>query len=575
MVVWKLEDIYPFEKTNELVAEVQTLTEKFTQYREQLPTLSPDQFMAVLQEKETLLEKLTWLEGYAGLWLTENTSDAVRLAHSSTIEDISADISNKLLFFNLWFKELPDDKVQEYIAISGKYHYVLETARRFRKYTLSEKEETILNLKGITSNNFSKLYDLITNRFRFRWEGKLEPQEKITSHWTSPSRALRKRSYQLVMKEYAQEEDVLGELYKSIVTDEKNEQLKIRKYDSPLSARNLDNDLPDAAVQALLNVVRKNRTVFQDYFKIKAKLCGIKKMDRYDLYAPFSTEERTYDFEQSKRLVLDTFKAFDADIYAAAQRIFDEQHVHADFTENKQSGAFCWTVTQNITPYVLLNHTGKLRDVTTMAHELGHGVHSLFAKDQTLYTFHSCLPLAETASIFAEMLLSKELMKTATKEEKISLLMGRLNDQYASITRQAYFTLFEQQAHDMIAKGCTLHDLNHVYLETLREQFGDALSVPDLFQHEWKYVSHIYHTPFYCYAYAFGNLLVLSLYNMYEQEGKSFIPKYKKLLSYGGSASPQKMLGELGIDITQEAFWQRGFDLIKESVVSLEREVNS
>ena len=192
-------------------------------------------------------------------------------------------------------------------------------------------------------------------------------------------------------------------------------------------------------------------------------------------------------------------------------------------------------------------------------------------KDQTNFTYHSALPMAETASIFGEMILSQRLLKESSDDEKVAILVRNLDSQYASIIRQAYFILFEIEAHEKIAEGVTVKELNERYMANLKEQFGDSMTIPDVFQHEWKYIPHIYHTPFYCYAYAFGNLLVLALYKMYEQQGKEFVPKYLKILSYGGSESPQTVLSEVGIDITKEEFWQQGFDIIKEEIEELKR----
>jgi oligoendopeptidase F len=268
--------------------------------------------------------------------------------------------------------------------------------------------------------------------------------------------------------------------------------------------------------------------------------------------------------------VLETFREFDHNFYNLAKKVFDEKHIHSEITENKRGGAYCYSVIKDLTPYILLNHTNKLRDVFTMAHELGHAVHDLAAKDQTEFTHHPSLPLAETASVFAEILLTKKMLKNASNEEKKEILVNFLDNQYSTITRQAYFILFEIEAHKKIKEGATSEELNRLYLENLKEQFGEFIDVPEIFQYEWNTIPHIHETPFYCYAYAFGNLLVLALYRMYEKEGKDFISKYMKILSYGGSESPINILKEVGIDITKEEFWQKGFEIIKEHLEMLE-----
>jgi oligoendopeptidase F len=207
-----------------------------------------------------------------------------------------------------------------------------------------------------------------------------------------------------------------------------------------------------------------------------------------------------------------------------------------------------------------------------MMHEFGHGIHGRAAKEQSQFTYHSALPMAETASIFGETLLEKRMLKEASLDEKKQILIKSLDDKYASIIRQAYFVIFEVKAHEVINKGATIEELNKLYFETLKDQFNDAVELPDIFQHEWKYIPHIYHTPFYCYAYAFGNLMALSLYKTYEQQGKEFVDKYMSLLSAGGSDSPFNIVKDnLGLDITEEEFWQKAFDLIKEEVEELKK----
>ena len=350
--------------------------------------------------------------------------------------------------------------------------------------------------------------------------------------------------------------------------------MKIRSYENPIAIRNLNNNIPDESINALLNTCKKNIGILQDYFKLKAKIVGMDKLRRYDVYAPLKDVSKDYKFDESKDIVLRVFKDFDQDFHDYAKEMFDKNHVHSDIQKGKRSGAFCLSVLPEVDPYVLLNFVGKYNDVTTMAHELGHAVHDMLASGKTLFDFHSPIPLAETASIFSEMLLEEKLLKDGMpKDEKIHLLATQLDGIYASIIRQSYFTMFEIKAHEMIENGCKVSDLNKEWMRNLKEQFGDSVELSDAFQHEWKYIPHIYHSPFYCYGYAFGNLLVLALYKMYQDEGESFVPKYKKILSYGGSEEPVKILKEVGIDIKDEKFWQGGFDLIKDLVENLKKEL--
>ncbi len=572
MTTWNLNDIYRPADRNKLIAKLKLKVGEFKGFKPRLTNkISSAEFIKILKKSEELVEISARLSGYAGLSQCEDTSDSKRNADLAVISELCANVSNDVLFFSLWFKNLDDKTAKKLISASGKYRYYLERVRAYKKFTLKEKEEQIITLKDLTGNqSLVLLYDVFTNAFMYKYKGKLMTQEEINQFKQDHDRKKRVASYDLVLGRYGKEQHVLGEMYKAIVNDWRNEHLTLRGFKSPISVRNYANDIPDAAVEALLNVVRKNVGLFQEYFMIKSRIIKLKKMDRYDLYAPYDEFEKDYDYQQSKKIILETYREFSEDAYLMAKKMFDENHVHAFPKKGKRFGAFCWTVLRNITPYILLNHVGKIKDVFTMVHEFGHGIHSIAASNQTQFTFHSSLPLAETASIFGEMLLSQKLLKKAGAEEKVAILLRNLDGQYASITRQAYFVLFEIASHDAIAKGATVEQLNKLYLENLNEQFG-TVHVPDVFQHEWTYIPHIYNTPFYCYAYAFGNLLVLALYRMYQEQGKSFVSKYLKLLSYGGSEAIEKILKELGIDIADEGFWQQGFDIIREELEELKR----
>jgi oligoendopeptidase F len=387
----------------------------------------------------------------------------------------------------------------------------------------------------------------------------------------SPDPALRAAAYQELYRVYAGEAKILAQIYNNRVRDWHNEQVQMRGYASPLAVRNVANDVPDAAVEALLTVAQRNAPVFQRYFRLKAQWLGMEKLRRYDLYAPLAASDRTVDYPAAIELVLDTFRRFDPGIATAAQRVFDEQHIDSEVRKGKRGGAFCATVRPDVTPYVLLNYTGKVRDVATLAHELGHALHSMLAEKHSMLTQHPSLPLAETASVFAEILLTERLL---AKEEDVlvrrELLAAAVDDMYATVMRQAFFVRFEQAAHQAILENAAPEQLNALYLENLREQFGDSVEIAPEFEHEWISIPHIYNTPFYCYAYSFGQLLVLALYRRYQQEGDAFKPGYLKLLAYGGSAHPEHILREAGVDMTDPAFWQGGFDVISSMIDELE-----
>jgi oligoendopeptidase F len=360
-------------------------------------------------------------------------------------------------------------------------------------------------------------------------------------------------------------------MYRTLVNDWKSENVELRAFHSPIATRNLANDVPSQAVDVLLATCAKNADIFQTYFKLKAKICKITSMTRYHIYAPHRTETKTYRYDDAVAMVLEAYRGFSPQLADLAEEVFRAKHIDAPTRPGKLGGAFCYSVAPGLTPYVMLNFTGEARDVATMAHELGHAIHGMMAKDHSVFTFHATLPLAETASVFGERILSDALMSQEPKKTvRQGLLLNQLDDIYATILRQAYFVRFENLAHQMIADGATGDQLAQAYLAELRQQFGKSVKVPDEFQWEWLSIPHLFASPFYCYAYSFGNLLVLALYRMYREQGASFVPQYLELLSAGGSQSPQDILNKVGVDMTSEAFWQSGFNTIREMVKQLE-----
>jgi len=394
---------------------------------------------------------------------------------------------------------------------------------------------------------------------------------ELTTYVQGADADLRAAAYQEMYKVYSDDGPILGQMYQTLIRDWRAENIELRNYATPISVRNLVNDVPDDVAKTLMDVCEANAEIFQRYFKIKAKWLGVDKLRRYDIYAPVAEADKTFEYDEAVKLTLSSFEDFEPRIAELAKKVFDDDHIDSEVRKGKQSGAFCASTVPGHTPYVKVNYQGKISDVGTIAHELGHAIHSMLAFDHNVFTFHSSLPMAENASTFAEMLLIDRLLEIEDDPAvRRDILFRQVDDAYATIIRQAFFAMFEVTAHDMVAEGATIDQLSEAYMENIDKQFGDAVELSDEFKWEWVSIPHFFHYPFYVYAYAFGQLLVLSLYKQFKAEGDSFKPRYVKILEAGGSASPADICAEAGLDITKPEFWQGGFDVIKEMVDQLE-----
>lgn len=560
-----------FDMIEEQVASFEGVRSKLT------PDISAEQFMQVMKADELSTRVANKLYSFAGLSFTADTQDQKAQALQARVQQFLAENQNRILFFSLWWKELDDANAKRLMDASGDYRYYLESMRNFKPHTLSEAEEKVINLKNVNGvNALGNLYDSITNRYVFKMKVGGKEKEmtaaELFSYRYSTDPAVRAASYQAQFKVYAEDGPILGQIYQTILRDWHSENIGLRKFKNSIAPRNLSNDVPDEAVDALLNVARKNTGIFQRYFTMKAKHLGMKKIRRYDIYAPLAASKKTYDWDTAVHMVLDAFNNFSPKVAELAQRVFDQNRIDSEIRKGKRGGAFCWGFLPEETPYVLVNYQGNSREVATLAHELGHAIHAMLAEQHSVYTFHSSLPLAETASTFAEMVLIDKLLTEETDESvRRDILFKQMDDAYATVLRQSYFALFEKTAHEMTQKNASIDDLSAAYLENLKEQFGDSLELSDEFKWEWVGIPHIYQTPFYVYAYAFGQLLVYALYQQFKQEGESFKPKYLKILSAGGSEAPERILSEAGVNIRDPKFWQGGFDFLERLVSELEK----
>ena len=578
---WDLSELAENPKSIAFQKQIQELEKqamKFEKNKTKLKSkISPKEFKNILQQVEKISENMSKIGGYASLSYSSDTQSDEATSLMTRMSKLGSEISNKILFFDLWWKTQVDEKnAKRLMENTGDLREYLAHKRLFAKYALSEPEERIINTLDVTGiSALVKLYDKITNVFEYQMKvgnkNKTMTREQLTNFVRSTNPKIRETAYKTILTKYVENKGVIGEIYQNIVLNWRDEGIEIRGYDSPISMRNIGNDVDDKTIESLLSICKKNSPVFQKFFAQKAKMLKMKKLRRYDVYAPAAAniKEKNYTYNKSVKLVFESLGKFSSVLEEHARKVFNENHIDSAIRQGKRDGAFCSTLTPKITPFVLVNFTGKSRDVFTLAHELGHAVHSQAAQNRSILVQDAPLPLAETASTFSELLLYDNLSDKISDNEKKIMLSEKIDDLYATILRQSFFTIFEVDAHKQIGDGTTIDEISKIYLQNLKEQFGNSVNISEDFAIEWSCIPHFYHTPFYCYAYSFGNLLALSLFQRYKKEGKDFVPSYINILAAGGSQKPEKLLSEYGFNIRSPKFWQEGFDYIKEQVKAL------
>jgi len=536
------------------LAKIESNAKRFEKIKKSLnPKVSSGKFLRLLRDIENITEKSSVIGGYASLRYSENTQSDEATSLLTRISKFGSDIENRLLFFDLWWKKQVDEKnARRLIKSAGQFSEYLRFKRLLAKYSLSEPEERIINTLDVTGvSALVKLYDKITNAYVYvvTVDGKKRTmnREQLTTLVRSKKAKTREAAYKSLFSKYNENKGVTGEIYQNIVLNWRDEGIGMRGFSSPITIRNISNNVDNETTKTLLDVCKKNSKIFQKYFLQKAKLLGMRKLRRYDLYAPRKSKikEKNYAYDKSVKLVLESLAKFSPVLSEYADNVFKKKHVDSIIRSGKTVGAFCSTPSPKITPYVLVNFTGKSRDVFTLAHEIGHAIHSISASDKSILVSDASLPLAETASTFSEMLLYDKLSETVSKQEKKTMLSEKIDDFYATIGRQSFFTLFEIEAHKQIANSTTVDEISKTYLQNLNEQFGNSVKVSEDFGLEWSCIPHFHHAPFYCYAYAFGNLLALSLFQRYKKEGKALPQHILKFYQQGEQKSLRNYFASL------------------------------
>jgi oligoendopeptidase F len=585
---WSLDDIAKSEEEfYAIVSNIKDDTKKIQGFRSRLsPDMPIEAFREIVMLGESLNEKMARVSSYASLLSSGDIKSQKAMKYSSMLDTLGLEVSDAIRFFSHWMKgknvdgmkTLDDANAKRLFAAIPELEYPMGYARLAARHTLPEREESIIEKKEANGIDVvSELYDEITNDFTFilnirgrkKRIGNAEELLKVTS---SPDREVRKAAYDALLETYRNNREKIFTIYSAIAKDWRID-CGMRDFSSSMSARNFANHVPDAAVDALMASCEANAPLFHRYFGIKAKLLGIDKLERHDVYAPVkTTRERRHSYAEARRMVFDSLNNFSPSFRKKAESVIKANHIDVYPRKDKRHGAFCAAIAPNVIPYVLLNYSSRRRDVSTLAHELGHAVHDIYSSRLPISAMQATLPLAETASTLSELVLFGRMLEKAEGDGKIGMLSEKICESWATIIRQCYFVKFEKAAHERIyGENINEEELSSLYYETTKPQFGDSVTFNGAFRHEWCQIPHIFHVPFYCYAYSFGELLSFALYSRYKKEGTSFISSIEKILSAGSSRSPEALLEEIGIDILDRRFWDSGFDVPKGWISEMEK----
>jgi len=534
-----------------------------------------------MHELERIHELIGRAGSYAALRFSTDTADPTRGALLQRVQERGTELETKLLFFDLEWAAVDDKLAEKLLAVPDagddelefcRHH--LRTVRRYRPHLLSEKEEKLLAEKSISSQSaWARLFGEVVAALRVDLDGDEVPLDVALSRLQLADRDTRKAAAEAVSQTLEPGLRTRGFIYNTLVYDKSVED-RLRSYPHWLASRNLANEASDESVMALIEAVRRRYDVPRRWYALKAKLIGIPKLADYDRMAPVFQEDLTFSFGEARELVLDTYEAFAPEAGRVTRRFFAENWIDAPVRPNKRGGAFCSYTVPSVHPYVMLNYTARRRDVLTMAHELGHGLHAALAQPQGVYHQGTPLTLAETASVFGETLVFERLLAAADNDDqRLSLLAERLDASMATVFRQMSMNRFEHLIHTRRRDEGELSTdrIGELWLDSQTEMYGDSVEISDGYRIWWSYIPHFINTPGYVYAYAYGQLLALSAYRRFTQEGESFIPRYLELLAAGGSRSPEELGAIIGIDLADPGFWDAGLALIDEQLSAAEK----
>ena len=574
-VIWDLSVFYDGLDDAAIEADIDELTRQADdfqgRYRGTVADMDAAEFAAAYEALEAIYDRRGRLESYAFLNFSTDTANRDYQAFVAKMQDLGAALSQKMVFFDLEWNALDDDRAQALLddPALAKYRYVMEAERRRKPYQLTESQEQVIIEKDVTgSGAWTRFFTQLTSAFVFEWMGEEVNMTFILDKLRHADRDVREMAWRKLTDKLDEKSMELTFIFNTLALDKANSDRR-RGYPSWVSSRNLSNKTSGEVVDALIGTVTGNYALVARQYRLKKTLLGYDELYDYDRYAPLqlNASDVFYRWDEAKRIVLRAFEGFGSTMRAAAQEFFDKDWIHAPVTAGKRGGAFASPTVASANPYVFLNYMGSARDVTTLAHELGHGVHmALSGRKSGQFALYTPLTTAEMASTFAEMLVFQNLMAAESdKEARLAMLVEKIEDTFATVFRQISMNRFEDKMHRARRREgeLTTARLSELWLETQRDMFQDSVAITEEYGLWWSYVPHFLHTPGYVYAYAFGELLALALYRLYQEEGDSFVPKYIDLLAAGDSDYPDRLLAKMGVDINDPGFWQKGIDVIE------------
>ncbi len=577
-VAWDLDELVDARGpvgVGELLDEAEQRAQKVEEHRGRIGALGATELASVMHEIGAVGELVGRAGSYAGLRFAVDTTDPERGALLAMVEEGSTAIGNSLLFVELEWAALPDAHVQGLLADDAlafcRHH--LASARRYRPHLLSEPEERVLADKAVTGRSaWSRLFAEVTSTLTVELDGATVSLEEGLSRLASPERGVRHAAATAVTAALAPGLRTRAFVFNTLLADKATDD-RLRHFPSWIASRNLDNEASDESVQALTQAVVRRFDIPRRWYALKARLLGLERLADYDRSASVATHDPEFAWSQARALVLDAYASFSPELARIGSRFFDERWIDAPVRPGKRPGAFCAYTVPSQHPYLLLNWTARRRDVLTLAHELGHGLHAYLARDQGVFHQSTPLTLAETASVFGETVtFGRLLAETDDADARLALLAESLEGQIATVFRQVAMYRFEDRVHtERRTEGeLSVEHINEAWADTQAEMFGDSVEVTEGYRSWWSYIPHFIGTPGYVYAYAYGQLLALAVYRRYEEEGASFVPAYLELLSRGGSDSPEALGAVVGVDLADPGFWDGGLAIVEEQLEAAE-----